>query len=94
MREGVPFRDAHEVAGALVRHCESRGVELWDPTDAELAEVDARLTPDVRSVLSVRGALEARSARGGTAPSQVASQLARLADAANAHAAWAASGGR
>ena len=92
VRQGVPFRDAHEVAGALVRHCESRGVELWDPTDAELAQVDARLTPDVRSVLSVRGALDARSARGGTSPSQVDAQLERLAAAAHEHAAWAAAG--
>ena len=32
VREGVPFRDAHEVAGACVRLCEGRGVELWDLT--------------------------------------------------------------
>jgi argininosuccinate lyase len=91
VRQGIPFRDAHEITGALVRHCESRGCELWDPTDAELASVDPRLTSEVRTVLSVRGALEARSARGGTAPVQVEQQLARLADAANAHGAWAAS---
>jgi argininosuccinate lyase len=43
----------------------------------------------VRSVLSVRGALLARSTHGGTAPARVAEQLAALADAAHAHAAWA-----
>ena len=30
VREGVPFRVAHEVAGACVRACEERGIELWD----------------------------------------------------------------
>ena len=28
VREGVPFRVAHEVAGACVRRCEERGIEL------------------------------------------------------------------
>ena len=37
VREGVPFRVAHEVAGACVRACEERGIELWDLTDDELA---------------------------------------------------------
>jgi argininosuccinate lyase len=90
VRQGVAFRDAHEIAGALVRRCAARGCELWDLEDAELADVDARLTPAVREVLSVRGALQSRSAHGGTAPDRVAEQLAALADAAHAHAAWAA----
>ena len=51
--------------------------------------LDERLTPSVRSVLSVRGSLDARSTFGGTAPSRVATQLSDLADAAHAHAAWA-----
>ena len=37
VREGVPFRVAHEVAGACVRECEARGIELWDLTDEDLA---------------------------------------------------------
>ena len=37
VREGVPFRVAHEVAGACVRACEDRGIELWDLSDADLA---------------------------------------------------------
>jgi argininosuccinate lyase len=43
----------------------------------------------VRSVLTVTGALQARSAVGGTAPDRVAEQLAELADVAHGHAAWA-----
>ena len=37
VRQGVPFRVAHEVAGACVRECEARGIELWDLTDEDLA---------------------------------------------------------
>jgi argininosuccinate lyase len=89
VRDGVAFRDAHEIAGRLVRHCDDLGLELWEVDDAGLADVDERLTPGVRDVLSVRGALEARSTHGGTAPARVAEQLAALADAAHEHAAWA-----
>jgi len=89
VRSGTPFRDAHEVSGRLVRYCDEHGLELWDLDDEALAGVDERLTPEVRSVLSVRGALMARSTYGGTAPARVAEQLAALADAAHAHAAWA-----
>ena len=84
VREGVPFRVAHEVAGACVRECEGRGIELWDLTDAELAAVDPRLTPAVREVLSVQGSLASRDARGGTAPVRVGEQLVAAREAAAA----------
>jgi len=78
VRNGVPFREAHEVAGACVRRAEASGVELWDLTDDDLASISPRLSPEVREVLSVQGALDSRSAFGGTAPARVAEQLADL----------------
>jgi argininosuccinate lyase len=85
VRQGVPFRVAHEVAGACVRECEPRGIELWDLTDEDFARISEHLTPEVRSVLSVQGSLASRDAVGGTAPVRVTEQLAaardRLADA-------------
>jgi argininosuccinate lyase len=85
VRQGVAFRIAHEVAGACVRECELRGIELWDLTDEDFARISEHLTPEVRSVLSVAGSLASRDAVGGTAPVRVAEQLeaarARLADA-------------
>jgi argininosuccinate lyase len=74
----VPFREAHEIAGALVRFCEERGLQLDEPTDADYAAIDARLTPDVRAVLTVDGSIASRSGVGGTAPERVAEQLAAL----------------
>ena len=44
VREGVAFRVAHEVAGACVRECEARGIELWDLTDDDLAGLSPHLT--------------------------------------------------
>jgi argininosuccinate lyase len=75
VRQGVPFRIAHEVAGACVRECEPRGIELWDLTDEDFARISEHLTPGVRSVLSVEGSLASRDAAGGTAPVRVAEQL-------------------
>jgi argininosuccinate lyase len=90
VRRGVPFREAHEVVGHLVVWCQVHECELIDVSDADLAKVSPRLTPDVREVLTVAGALAARDGRGGTAPVRVAEQLARLRLAVDEHAAWAA----
>ena len=91
--QGVPFRVAHEVAGACVRVCERRGIELWDLSDADLAGISAHLTPGVRSVLTLQGSLASRDAVGGTAPVRVAEQLDQARVAAAAARAWAAGGG-
>jgi argininosuccinate lyase len=78
VRRGVPFRVAHEVAGACVRTAEQRGVDLQDLTDDELAAISPHLDPSVREVLDVAGSLASRNGRGGTAPERVAEQRERL----------------
>ncbi|HIZ37772.1 MAG TPA: argininosuccinate lyase [Candidatus Ruania gallistercoris] len=75
VRQGVPFRRAHEIAGACVRVCEQHGIELWDLTEDQLAAIDPALTPQVREVLTLTGSLSSRDAVGGTAPDRVAEQL-------------------
>jgi argininosuccinate lyase len=78
VRQDVPFRVAHELAGACVRRCEELQVELVDLTDEQLAEISPALTPAVRDVLTVEGSIASRSARGGTAASRVVEQLDEL----------------
>lgn len=89
VREGVPFRHAHELAGACVRAAEARDVELADLTDDEFAAIDPALTPAVREVLTVEGSVASRSAVGGTAPSAVATQLDFLSSATRDLLRWA-----
>ena len=89
VRQGVPFREAHEASGACVRIAEARGVDLVDLTDEELAGVDKRLTPEVREVLTIDGAVASRATRGGTAAVRVAEQRARVDEANAAARAWA-----
>ncbi|WP_367126092.1 argininosuccinate lyase [Streptomyces phytohabitans] len=78
VKRGVPFRDAHEIAGECVKVCEAGGIELDQLTDEQFAKISPHLTPEVRAVLDVHGALAARDGRGGTAPSAVAVQLAEV----------------
>jgi argininosuccinate lyase len=84
VRRGVPFRVAHEVAGSCVRRCEDRGIELWDLSDDDLAQLSPHLAPQVREVLTVAGSLASRDGVGGTAPERVAEQLAAARAAADA----------
>jgi argininosuccinate lyase len=88
VRQGVPFRVAHEAAGECVRVAESRGVGLAELTDDELEKIHPALTPRVREVLTVEGSVASRDARGGTAPARVAEQLARLTDRVTGFRQW------
>lgn len=78
VREGTPFRVAHELAGACVRAAEAKGTDLDGLSDAEFAEISPALTPQVRLVLTARGSVESRDGRGGTAPVRVLEQLDEL----------------
>ena len=78
VRQGVPFREAHEVVGALVAHCESQGIDLHEVSDADLASISPHLTPAVRSSMTLESSLASKAGRGGTAPGSVAAQRAEL----------------
>jgi argininosuccinate lyase len=80
VRQGVPFRVAHEAAGDCVRIAESRGVGLEELTDGELAGVHPALSPEIRDVLTVEGSISSRDALGGTAPARVAEQRAQVTE--------------
>ena len=69
---GVPFREAHELAGVCVRACEERGIDLADLSDADLAAISPTLTPAVREVLT-RGGVAAVPVRRTAAPPRPAS---------------------
>ncbi|KAA0109088.1 argininosuccinate lyase [Mycolicibacterium sp. P9-22] len=83
VRQGIPFRVAHEAAGAAVKAAEARGVGLEELADDELAGIHPGLTAQVREVLTIAGSVDSRDARGGTAPIQVARQLGVVRDVAD-----------
>jgi argininosuccinate lyase len=88
-RNGVPFSEAHEITGALVRYCEENALELSQLSERDLTAVDPRLTGEVLACLSAEAAVSARSGYGGTAPARVAEQIARLKDTITRQRQWA-----
>lgn len=86
VKRGVPFRDAHEISGHLVRLCEENGIELHEVSDEQLRAVSSELTPEVRDVLTVEGSVASRTGAGGTAPVRVAEQRAHLVERVQAAA--------
>ena len=78
VRQGVAFRDAHEIAGACVQYCEERETRLEDLNAEDLAAISPHLRPEVLDVLSVHGSVAARDGKGGTAPVRVAEQMQTL----------------
>lgn len=67
----VPFRDAHHITGALVALAEKNGCDLAELALGDMQNVDARITDDVYSVLSVENSVASRTSFGGTAPENV-----------------------
>lgn len=81
VKNGVPFRHAHELSGACVKLAEGRGQELWDLTDDDFIETFAAFlpadkAPGVREVLSSHGSVDSRNGKGGTAYGRVREQIA------------------
>jgi argininosuccinate lyase len=78
VKQGVPFRDAHEITGQLVQFCEQNNMQLDDPTDSQLLAISKHLTPQVRSVIDIQRAISSRDGAGGTSLAQVDKQLEAL----------------
>jgi argininosuccinate lyase len=77
VERGLPFRQAHEVVGALVRHCLRTGIGLRDLDAPTLAKHSPLLTPAMMRGLTPARSLARRRVIGGTAPAEVARQLRR-----------------
>ena len=72
VKKGLPFRDAHDAVGRVVRYAQAKGAALSDLSPDELRKFAENIDDDVMDVLSLEGSLAARDHPGGTAPNQVA----------------------
>ena len=84
VKQGLPFRDAHEAVALAVRAAEQRGCDLpqftLDELRAAMAEVPGaaeRAGPEIFAVLTIEGSLASRNHVGGTAPDQVRAAISR-----------------
>jgi len=77
VRQGTPFRDAHEVVGKAVSLCVEKACDLSDLTLQELQRFSPRISHDVFEVLTLEGSVAARNHIGGTAPDQIRAAIKR-----------------
>jgi argininosuccinate lyase len=77
VKQGIPFRDAHEAVALAVRFAEKRGCDLADLKLEELQQFSALIKDNIFAVLTLEGSLAARNHIGGTAPQQVEAAIAR-----------------
>jgi argininosuccinate lyase len=76
VERGVPFRKAHELVGKIVKHAESKDLQIFDLPISQLKKFSKVISEDVKSYLDPQEAIKARSLKGGTAPAQVKKQAA------------------
>jgi argininosuccinate lyase len=73
----IPFRDAHEITGHIVKLAEEKGIPLDGLTIEDFKLIDHRIDSRIHKVLSVESSVRARRSYGGTAPENVLAQAAR-----------------
>jgi len=71
-----PFREAHHIAGAIVKRAEEKGVTLDKLPLADMQKVEPGITKEIVTVLSLEASLNSRQSFGGTAPVRVREQIA------------------
>ncbi len=76
VKQGTPFRDAHDMVGKAVGYGIATGKDLADMTLDELKQFAPNVDEDVFAVLTLEGSVAARDHLGGTAPNQVRKQVA------------------
>ena len=69
--QGVPFRDAHEITGRIVRECEDRGIDASELKGEALTAFHPAFAKAPAEGFSIRASIESRASQGGTAPQRV-----------------------
>jgi argininosuccinate lyase len=78
VRRGMPFRQAHDVIGKVLREAERQN-KLWTQLSLDdLRKISPIFDNDFHTGLSVEGAIAAKSVPGGTAPDAVRAEIADL----------------
>ncbi len=73
--EGIPFREAHNIVGRMVKACEERGCQLEELDEESLRSIDSRLSRKALGDISISACVSARKSFGGTAPDEVRRQI-------------------
>ena len=74
-KQGIPFREAHEIVGKMVKACENNDCDFEELTEAQLQAIDPRVTKESLGDISIKACVDARMSFGGTAPAEVRRQI-------------------
>lgn len=74
--KGIPFRDAHDIVGKLVRHAISKAKRLEELPLGEMQSIDPRIEAGVFESLKLETGLGRRELFGATGPKAVAAAIA------------------
>jgi len=75
VKNNIPFREAHELVGKMVKYCELNNTDFDKLTDNELKNIDERLSLSLLPDLTMEGCVNGRISYGGTAPKEVLRQI-------------------
>ena len=75
VKQNVPFREAHEIVGKMVKYCENNNIGLEDIKEENYHEISEKLTSNMIPELSARACVDRRVSYGGTAVSDVERQI-------------------
>ncbi|KAK4223364.1 L-Aspartase-like protein [Podospora fimiseda] len=78
VRKGVPFRQTHHIAGAIVRKGEEAGVSISELSLMDLKEISPLFEEDIAQVFDFERSVEQRATYGGTSSSSVLAQIASI----------------
>ena len=78
VRKGVPFRQAHDLVGKLLREAEKQSKNWIELPLTELQKISPEIGPDFAKSLTVEAALAAKDVPGGTSPDSVRAAIADL----------------
>jgi argininosuccinate lyase len=79
IKEGVSYRQAHDIVGRMVRDCLDKGKKISSLTNAELKKYSDKLGPEIKNILNAWASVKIKTSYGGTSPKLVARQLANWA---------------
>ena len=75
VKNNIPFREAHELVGKMVKYCELNSTDFHKLTDNELKAIDEKLSLNLLPDLTMEGCVNGRISYGGTAPQEVLRQI-------------------
>ncbi|KAK2699207.1 hypothetical protein QWA68_003297 [Fusarium oxysporum] len=76
--KGVPFRQTHHIAGAVVRKAEEKGISIAELELPDLKQISPQFEADIVDVFDFERSVERRTAQGGTSRSSVLGQISAI----------------